>query len=127
MQDSYLTALQSTAHATHFVLFLARHHLFRFLSKEPLRWGDMYPRPVITIEEATEEVREVMLAVLGVVRVTGETMSSKEEVERMLEGREYVQGGQEEVDDEMVRSQWQRATGREWVGEGINEVQVEIE
>ena len=72
-------------------------------------------------------VREVMLAVLGVVRVTGETMSSKEEVERMLEGREYVQGGQEEVDDEMVRLQWQRATGREWVGEGSNEVQVEIE
>lgn len=123
--DAYRSTLQATADSTHFTLFLARHHLFRFLGKEPLKWDAMHPRPIMGIGEATEAVKGVVLALLAAVcRDEHELLSVGEEVMGMFDELEY---GGKGVTEQDLRDVWEGATGRAWIANGGNEVDVEVE
>ncbi|WVW82843.1 hypothetical protein I302_104855 [Kwoniella bestiolae CBS 10118] len=113
----------------HYLLFTSRHHLFKLLGMNPLKWDEMVPHPTLAQEKARE-------AIISVVRVFVKERESREE--GWENWRIAFEG---DSDDELkavwedrkrdgierdIRGLWATATGRS-MSESGEKVQVEVD
>lgn len=106
---------QALLDSIHYLLFTARHHLFHLLGREPLKWADTVPPPLVDQAIARE-------AVMSVLRTVVDARPAEER--RVWRGWEEAFGddhdagvgcsGDRDGLEEEVRSIWRDRVGRVW-------------
>ncbi|OCF36425.1 hypothetical protein I316_01674 [Kwoniella heveanensis BCC8398] len=114
----------------HYLLFTSRHHLFRLLNLDPLRWDDMVPPPVISQEKAREAVMSVVKTFAA---QTDHAEVGREQWEHAFEGDDeasvkvvWEKRGRDGVERE-IRATWRSVTGRPMADHGEETVHVEVD
>ncbi|WVF71961.1 hypothetical protein IAT40_006771 [Kwoniella sp. CBS 6097] len=113
----------------HYLLFTSRHHLFKLLNLDPLKWDDTVPPPIISQDKA----RRAVMSVVRIFAAESQADDGWGRWEEAFEGDDEanLKGVWEKLGRDGLEKEigdiWVSTVGRIWATEGEEQVDVEVD